>query len=64
MVTTSIPPERFFKIYRNWLTRLALARSGGGSRSSVVIIYTYFPTIGGEESHKILVLGEDFLQDL
>ena len=42
---------------------LALARSGGGSSNSVVFLSATFPTIGGEESFDILVLGENFLHN-
>ena len=43
---------------------LYLARSGGGSRRSVGIISANFTTVGGEELHEILVLGENFLKNI
>ena len=52
-----------FKICRHWLTRLALERLGGGSRRFVDFLSYAFPTVGVEDSHKLLVLGEKLLQN-
>ena len=50
-------------ICRHWLTRLALARSGGGSIRYVDVIYASFTTFGGEQLHEILVLFKKFLHN-
>ena len=42
---------------------LSLARSCEGSSRSVDIISASFPTVGGEELHEILVLGESLLKN-
>ena len=63
VVAMSMCSEIFVEICRHWLRRLALARSNGGSRRSVVVIYASFPTVGGEESPEFLGMVENFLQN-
>ena len=55
-------PSISVEICRHWLIRLALERYGGGSRRSVVIISTAFTTVGEEDLHEILIMGEELLQ--
>ena len=43
--------------------RLSLATYSGGIGRSVGIIFAAFTTIGGEELHEILVIGEKFLHN-
>ena len=54
----------FVEVCRHWLTSFSLERSCGDSRRSVGIISAAFSTVGGEDSHKILIMGENLLQDL
>ena len=63
VVTTSMCPATPIEILWYWLVRLALARFGGGSRRSDVIIFTNFTTVGGEDLHELLLLGKNLLNN-
>ena len=45
------------------MTRLSLAKSFGGIGSSVGILSAAFSTVGGEESHDILVMDENLVKN-
>ena len=63
VATMSVCPVIFVKTCRHWVTRLSLARSGGRSRGSVDIISAAFPTVKLKESHQILVMSNNLLQN-
>ena len=63
VVATSMCPAIIVKICRHWLIRLYLEMCFGGDMRSAGINPADFLTVGGEDSHKLLFLGKNLLQN-